>query len=70
MVDVRVIRVETGEVLQEYDNLYGSVVSGDFFATPAAGEATYEIQVRMPSAASSGGALCLNRGLAVEVLKR
>jgi hypothetical protein len=69
-MDVRLIRVETGEVLQEYDNVADGVFSASLLGTPAQGNATYQLQVRMPSAASSGGAFCLNRSVTAQVLKR
>ncbi len=69
-MDVRLIRIETGEVLQEYDNVAAGVFSASLLGTPAQGNATYALQVRMASSASSGGASCLNRAVSAQVLKR
>jgi hypothetical protein len=72
-MDVRLIRVfsnGTINVLQEYDNLADGIVSASLLGTPAAGNATYQLQVRMASGVSAGSAFCLNRSLTAQVLKR
>ena len=69
-MDVRIIRDETGETLQSYSGWFKGIVAGTFIGTPAAGTATYHIQIRQNSADSNGGAFCLNRTLVSQVMKR